>query len=82
MRNYNSFFYAINEQEFPDSAFLIYLCEPVIVIRYRAKEQFESFEDFNTHVEEVKWITELAWGREPAVREKIIRQAWGFLEEK
>lgn len=79
MNNYNSFFQATNEREFPGSAFLIYLCEPVIAVRYKPKKRFESFEDFNNHVEEVKWITELAWTKEADVRKKTIEQAWAFL---
>ena len=80
MQNYDSFFRGSNEKEFPGSAFLIYLCEPVIVIRYKAKERFDSFGDFEKHVEEVKWIPELAWVKTKVVRDQTIRQAWEFLE--
>jgi hypothetical protein len=80
MQNYNSFFRASNEREFPGSAFLIYLCEPVIVVRYRAQALFADFEDFKNSIEEVKWVTELAWAKEEGLRDRIIRKAWAFLD--
>lgn len=81
MQNYNSFFRATNMREFPGSAFLIYLCEPVIVIRYKVGDgELDSFKAFNNSIEEVKWVSELAWGKEKTVRERIIQQAWAFLD--
>jgi hypothetical protein len=50
------------------------------VVRYRAQALFADFEDFKNSIEEVKWVTELAWAKEEGLRDRIIRKAWAFLD--